>query len=64
MNLTDEKPGQMTLSIPCFNCGKTVTRELDIYDSGIDWELSSILLEINYHEHNGKYICGVCVNRI
>ena len=52
--------GNMTLTIPCFNCGKTVNKELNIYDSGIERELSSILLEIGFYEYKGKFICKKC----
>jgi hypothetical protein len=44
MNSLQEQttPGQMTLTITCFGCGKTVQRELDIYDTGINWEITNL----------------------
>jgi len=66
MNSLQEQttPGQMTLTITCFGCGKTVTRELDIYDTGINWEITNILHEVGYTEHNGKHLCAKCFNAV
>ena len=57
-------PGRMTLTIPCFNCGRSVERDLDIYDTGINWEITAILNEVGYYEHNGKFLCKKCFNII